>query len=275
MLWIFDEPSFKWLSYQVFDELQQLLPQNVIVEEEQPVILEEEIVKTSDLEQELIYVDGHDDLQDYPQVDIIDIPEEFHIGNISEDVIGYEIPEVIETEIDIIETNPELNEVLIDTVVSYTDDGEGQLQVYDPPMINMVETENPEAPVVYLPVVYGCCHLLVEMDPVPLEEPVIEEEVVPVLETEVKVMNTNMIPDVQVTLYPNPVFEHAYVVISGLDTFQGTFTLLSTDGKVVKQVQVNATEFNVERGGLASGTYFYSVSNAGGVVGTGKVILEK
>jgi hypothetical protein len=107
------------------------------------------------------------------------------------------------------------------------------------------------------------------------QEPVVTVEPVVIEDAVVKELNDVVIaPLVSVSMYPNPVLDHATFVISGLEKFEGVLTVYTTDGKLVQQVQVSGTQFSFERDGLASGTYFYKVSNGGGKIAAGKMILQ-
>lgn len=87
-------------------------------------------------------------------------------------------------------------------------------------------------------------------------------------------------PDVRTTIAPNPIEETAVLWVEDLPVDQLFFTLLDPMGKEVRSTvhqlipfQPNRIQF--ERNGLASGIYFYQLTdNKGQFVGSGKVFMR-
>jgi hypothetical protein len=254
MLWMFDAPSMKWMNYRVFDK--QLLPEEpetivVTVDTLQdvppPVLLEDVNIENGPIADTLV------------QYVLMPLPLTCGLGSLFE-----EAPAPIELleEPAPVEETQVVEEVLLSGPVE------------EVPVI--VEEVKPITGINYIPQNF-CCYTLsiCEFLPVVTEEPVVIEPVVtePIV---LKEMNAPVeTPLIAVIHYPNPVADQATVTITGFDEFEGTFTLYGNAGQVVKQVQVNSTQFTVERDGLASGVYFYQVSSSDGVVGTGKMVLQK
>ena len=73
----------------------------------------------------------------------------------------------------------------------------------------------------------------------------------------------------RISMYPNPVGD--YVHITGMTGETYHFKLYDSNAKIISEQNFTAST-TVETSGLAQGTYFYSISQAGKVVGSGKII---
>lgn len=80
----------------------------------------------------------------------------------------------------------------------------------------------------------------------------------------------------QLKISPNPFSTNATVEMNGYQSsvIGSQFILYDVFGREVKSFQVKSQKFEIERGNLASGIYFYKLSSSTEVLGTGKVVLE-
>jgi hypothetical protein len=79
-----------------------------------------------------------------------------------------------------------------------------------------------------------------------------------------------------VSVYPNPFHESATVSIDANTVLDnGVFTLYDITGKVVLQMNnVTSTTISINRNTLENGIYFYTFTNNGVVIGSGKLVVE-
>jgi murein DD-endopeptidase MepM/ murein hydrolase activator NlpD len=79
----------------------------------------------------------------------------------------------------------------------------------------------------------------------------------------------------EVSLYPNPNSGEFTLLLNGTDLSQEvTFELRDVLGREVVQQPVTAAQTSISKQGLSPGVYTYSVRNAGGQVGFGKVVIN-
>ncbi|MEY3237369.1 MAG: hypothetical protein RI883_1470 [Bacteroidota bacterium] len=79
----------------------------------------------------------------------------------------------------------------------------------------------------------------------------------------------------QIKVYPNPFKESTLFVVDAGENIPFNFTLTDVQGKIVKSIQgINESNFQLSREGIENGIYFYSISTANIVLGTGKIIIE-
>jgi hypothetical protein len=77
-----------------------------------------------------------------------------------------------------------------------------------------------------------------------------------------------------VSIFPNPFHNDASVSINGfIAEKNSTLTIFNSLGEVVWTEIISQFPFNIERGELKDGLYFYTVNTSSGTVGTGKFIL--
>jgi uncharacterized repeat protein (TIGR01451 family) len=78
-----------------------------------------------------------------------------------------------------------------------------------------------------------------------------------------------------VNVYPNPFTDNTtFVIRSGKLSETYSFEMTDVLGKVVRRIKTNEKQFTLSRNSLQDGMYFYSITDAEGVVGMGKVIIE-
>jgi uncharacterized repeat protein (TIGR01451 family) len=78
-----------------------------------------------------------------------------------------------------------------------------------------------------------------------------------------------------VAVYPNPFTDNTtFVIRSGKLSETYSFEMTDVVGKVVRRIKTNEKQFDLSRNGLQSGMYFYSITDAQGLVGMGKVIIK-
>jgi uncharacterized repeat protein (TIGR01451 family) len=88
----------------------------------------------------------------------------------------------------------------------------------------------------------------------------------------IETLSTNNV----VKVYPNPFSESTTFVIQS-DKINENYSFEMTDmlGKKVRSMNnISEKQFTLQRNGLQNGMYFYSIANAEGVVGKGKVIIK-
>lgn len=81
--------------------------------------------------------------------------------------------------------------------------------------------------------------------------------------------------DFNVSIYPNPMRDKAYVELEGIPPSSGmlTFTLFDQLGRVVKQLTFQNFSFVVDREGLPAGIYVFRMEYEGDIIGSGKVCV--
>lgn len=79
-----------------------------------------------------------------------------------------------------------------------------------------------------------------------------------------------------VSIYPNPVTESAAFLVEGWNFASGSLQLEILDiyGRTVKHSELHTPRSMLQRSGLARGMYFYKVSAATIIIGTGKLTVE-
>ncbi|MBI3502509.1 MAG: T9SS type A sorting domain-containing protein [Bacteroidetes bacterium] len=87
----------------------------------------------------------------------------------------------------------------------------------------------------------------------------------------------------EINIFPNPFSTSATIQVNGnrSTVIDSEFKIYDVFGKEVKKFQVSSSKFQVERGNLSSGIYFYKLSAPspkgegwGEVIGAGKVVIE-
>jgi hypothetical protein len=258
LVWIFDGPAMKWRSYNVFETSAEIpmlgtdkLPADTSVVDLTATTLEDQTLMDEVID---VNVSVDDEVnQDGPEVITITetdpVPDQVDAVMDVEDVQLTNVLTPVPTDTVLQELIP-----VIDSVPS---------MVYTT-IISQYQEENVTSDPVEV------------LAPVPVTEPEVVAEPVVVEELKVEQEPGAVIdPTVQVKVFPNPVMEGGIVRVEGLETFEGTFTVFSPEGKQVLQMQVGTTEFRFNRGNLASGAYYYELRNSGGVVGSGKMIFTK
>lgn len=77
-----------------------------------------------------------------------------------------------------------------------------------------------------------------------------------------------------IEIYPHPIRDHATCVF-GKDLENGEFQIIDALGRTLRNYAfLHGTEFLFERGSLASGIYFYRLSDNGNIIATGKMAVE-
>jgi len=78
-----------------------------------------------------------------------------------------------------------------------------------------------------------------------------------------------------VKVYPNPFTDNTTFVIQS-DKLNEAYSFEMRDvlGKTVRKIRTSEKQFTVSRNGLENGMYFYSITDANGLVGVGKVIIK-
>ncbi|MCH2045948.1 MAG: T9SS type A sorting domain-containing protein [Saprospiraceae bacterium] len=83
------------------------------------------------------------------------------------------------------------------------------------------------------------------------------------------------IPEMEVKTYPNPFKYSTTVELLGVDCDTLDFYLYDAMGRIVRHQQVRGQDrFEVERGNLESGIYFYRIDTDGRVATNGKLIVQ-
>lgn len=81
-------------------------------------------------------------------------------------------------------------------------------------------------------------------------------------------------PKITFNVYPNPFAEQVTVQLEGEEIRNATLRLISTDGRVVREIPFLQNQLTLERGGLPAGMYFFSVEAGARVLGSGRVVAE-
>lgn len=87
------------------------------------------------------------------------------------------------------------------------------------------------------------------------------------------IKNVN-IPNVEISVFPNPFVETATFKIAGKNYRAGTFSLHDVQGKLVHQADFNGNQFDFSRGDLTSGIYFYHLHADGEFLNSGKIVVQ-
>jgi hypothetical protein len=83
------------------------------------------------------------------------------------------------------------------------------------------------------------------------------------------------IPETVINVYPNPISQFATFELEGVDLLTPfDFKIYDVSGRLVRSEQFNSTTFQVDRGNLPSGTFFYEISSEGQLISTGKIITQ-
>ena len=81
-------------------------------------------------------------------------------------------------------------------------------------------------------------------------------------------------PTVQVALFPNPFTESTSINISGLSQRAFTISLYGINGQLLLREQLLTPSFELRRGALPAGLYFYRIESEGEMMGSGKVAVQ-
>lgn len=74
--------------------------------------------------------------------------------------------------------------------------------------------------------------------------------------------------------YPNPAVDQATIDFSR-ELLDAEVNLQNSLGQIVRKVEIsNVSQLQIERKGLESGVYFYSILEKGNVIGSGKIVFE-
>ena len=79
---------------------------------------------------------------------------------------------------------------------------------------------------------------------------------------------------VRVSLSPNPFSNSALLHIEGVATEVRTLNVYSTTGQLLRSHQFTTDQFVLERSRLPVGLYYYQVRDQGGLVGTGRFVVQ-
>jgi uncharacterized repeat protein (TIGR01451 family) len=81
--------------------------------------------------------------------------------------------------------------------------------------------------------------------------------------------------NMNVMAYPNPFSENTTFIIRS-DSANANYVFVLTDvlGKTVAELKTNEKQFTISRNGLENGMYFYSIKDANGSIGSGKLIIK-
>lgn len=81
-------------------------------------------------------------------------------------------------------------------------------------------------------------------------------------------------PPVKVTLSPNPFRESTSITITGLSQRAFTISLYGINGQLLLREQLLTPSFELRRGALLPGLYFYSIESEGNLLGSGRVAVR-
>lgn len=87
-------------------------------------------------------------------------------------------------------------------------------------------------------------------------------------------VGTVRVPDLDVQVYPNPFREATLIYIDGEMAALPTFQLFDSMGRAVRSGSFTGNQYQLERGGLSQGIYFYHILLDGKVLNQGKVIIQ-
>ena len=77
-----------------------------------------------------------------------------------------------------------------------------------------------------------------------------------------------------VNVFPNPFKESATLEIKDYVIKNSEFKMFDVFGRVVNSFDIHDSKFNIERGSLSSGVYFYQIINEGDIIAHGKFCVE-
>ncbi len=80
-----------------------------------------------------------------------------------------------------------------------------------------------------------------------------------------------------VTIFPNPVHESTTVTINATITSNDNYVLTVYDvlGNAVRKIEnIKSKSFELKRGSMTNGVYFYEMTNGGEIVKNGKIVLQ-
>jgi hypothetical protein len=76
-------------------------------------------------------------------------------------------------------------------------------------------------------------------------------------------------------IYPNPIETSALLYFDDQHFHNAALTISDPLGRIMKRTtDVTTSPFNLERGGLAPGVYFYSLIDQSGIIATGKIVVQ-
>jgi hypothetical protein len=88
------------------------------------------------------------------------------------------------------------------------------------------------------------------------------------------VNNVDFSKKINVSVFPNP-FNTSVTFKLNYDSFKNfDFFLYDYRGEIVKSLSIFESEFNIEKGNLPSGFYFYQIRIKNGIINSGKLIIE-
>jgi ligand-binding sensor domain-containing protein len=89
------------------------------------------------------------------------------------------------------------------------------------------------------------------------------------------IVNENVPLHSNISIYPNPVGDNAFVNFEGVSSEKYTFTLITLQGKTVLELDnITTSAVKIDLGKLPKGLYLYKVTGNQDVIGTGKLIIQ-
>ena len=85
---------------------------------------------------------------------------------------------------------------------------------------------------------------------------------------------TERVVNSTLSVFPNPANDLLYLKMEETADFSGTWYLFNALGQVVKAYSMDASLVEVDLRDLGAGIYFYSFIEGGGVVDSGKLVVE-
>ncbi len=110
------------------------------------------------------------------------------------------------------------------------------------------------------------------------DEPVDTDPTCHLVDEEFVIVHTDEIflPEVsEVKVYPNPFMEQVtFEIVSKTNLRKLRFTIYDLHGRLVRELQPEAMQFDVEKLNLASGVYVFKIESEGALVSTGRLIVQ-
>ncbi|MCB9296958.1 MAG: hypothetical protein H6559_28135 [Lewinellaceae bacterium] len=78
---------------------------------------------------------------------------------------------------------------------------------------------------------------------------------------------------VRIEAYPNPFREVSTVAVKGMEVKEGLFLLYDSQGRQVREEAFRGSGLEFRRGDLPGGLYFFTITEAGRLLGNGKVVI--
>ena len=81
--------------------------------------------------------------------------------------------------------------------------------------------------------------------------------------------------NIRIEAYPNPFREESTIEIKGVEIQEGLLLLYDGQGRLAREKAFRGSKLGFQREGLPGGLYFFTILEAGKLIGTGKVVIGR